>query len=258
MRAPFLRSIHTLYKWFFFLPLLVISTVLGSLLVLLMVPFPFLRRHAYFVPVTWARFLASSTPAKVKVEGKENVDKGRSFIVVANHQSYYDILAMYGWSGIDMKFVMKKELKRIPFFGQGVAAMGHVFVDRSDRQKAIDSLNRSVQTLRKGESVIIYPEGTRSRDGQVHEFRKGAFRMALQTGMPLLPISIAGTYQVQPPDTFQLHPGKIAMRIHEPIEVEGKGENDLEMLMEACRERIIKGKTELERAYELSDRTEGS
>jgi 1-acyl-sn-glycerol-3-phosphate acyltransferase len=175
-------------------------------------------------------------------------------VVIANHQSLFDIPVKYGWSGLDLKFVMKKELKRIPLFGQACAAKGHVFVDRSDRQRAIDSLNSSVNDLHKGESVIIYPEGTRSRNGRVQKFRKGAFRLALATGMPILPISVAGTDRIQPPDSLRLYPGKAAIRIHEPIEVEGLDEQDLDELMNRSRERIIQGKIELEESLGLSSK----
>ncbi len=256
MKTFFLRFLYPIYQWGIYVPILAVSTILGSTLVILMAPFPF-RRYSYYVAKAWAVTIASITPVWVRAKGKEHVEKGRSYVVIANHQSYHDIPVLYGWTGIDLKFVMKKELKRVPFLGQGVAAKGHVFVDRSDRQRAIESLNNSVNNLEKGESVIIFPEGTRSRDGKVHDFRKGAFRLAFQTGMPILPISVAGTDRIQPPDTLQLRPGPAGLRIHPPIEVEEWREEDIPELMEQCQKTITQGKRELEIEFgqEPRDRT---
>lgn len=243
--TPSARFFYRLYQWGVYVPVLLGITVIAGTLVILMAALP-IRRYSYYVALAWARSICLGTPVRPRLKGKEKLQKGRSYVVVANHQSLFDIPTIYGWSGIDLKFVMKKELKRIPLFGQACAAKGHVFVDRSDRQSAIESLNRSVEDLHKGECVIIFPEGTRSRDGRVQAFRKGAFRLALQTGMPVLPISVAGTDRVQPSDTVDLFPGPIGLHIHEPIEVEGRSEEELQELMEKSRERIIDGKVSLE------------
>ncbi len=245
MKSSFFRGLYRVYQWGVFVPILLLDTIILGTLVILMAPFP-LRRYSYYAALVWARVLCWITPVFPRVVGKEGLDKKRSYIVIANHQSLFDIPAIYGWSGLDLKFVMKKELKRIPLFGQACAAKGHVFVDRSNRQQAIESLNNSVRSLHQGESVILFPEGTRSRDGKVGDFRKGAFRLALQTGMPILPISVAGTDRVQPPDTLQLDPGPVSLKVHEPVEVEGMQEDDIPELMKTCRETIIEGKSELE------------
>lgn len=245
MKSSFARSLYRIYQWTIFVPLLGLLTLVLGLSVILVAPLRS-RKLSYYLALAWARGVGIITPVRVLVKGREGVDRSASYVMVANHQSYYDIIAMYGWTGIDLKFVMKKELKRIPVFGQACAAKGHVFVDRSDRQSAIDSLNSSVENLRKGESVIIYPEGTRSRDGEVQDFRKGAFRLALATGLPILPVSVAGTDRIQPADTLKLYPGRIGVKLHEPIEVKGLGEDDIPAIMDRTRERIIRGKRELE------------
>lgn len=245
MSRLFLRSIYPLYQWLIFMPILIVDTVTIGLIVILTAPFP-MRTASFYMALIWARVIGWVTPVTVRVEGKEQIKKDRSYVVIANHQSFFDIPVIYGWSGLDLKFIMKKELKRIPLFGQACAAKGHVFVDRSDRQKAIDSLNSSVQDLHHTESVIIFPEGTRSRNGEVQRFRKGAFRLALATGIPILPISVAGTERVQPPDTLRLYPGRTGMRVHEPIEVDGMDETDLDELIERSRDKIVQGKKELE------------
>lgn len=252
MNNGWARILYFPYQWLVYVPLLVLTTAIGSTLVVILSLTFRARRLCYYIAMAWARSLIWITPVRLYIKGKEHVEKGHSYIVVANHQSYYDIPSMYGFAGLDLKFVMKKELKRVPFLGQGVATMGHVFVDRSDRQQAIDSINASVKRLDPGESVIIYPEGTRSRTGEVQEFRKGAFRLAINTGLPILPISVAGTYRIQPPDTLQLLPGKAGLKIHPPIDVKGRTEEDIPELMQECRERIVRGKKEMEEEYGLS------
>lgn len=248
MIRSLLRPLYFLYQWFIFVPLLLIFTILGGVIVMVLAPFR-MREQGSAVAVIWARLVCWVTPLKVGVKGKEHIRKGRSYVAISNHQSLFDIPVIYGMTGIDPKFVMKRSLKKIPLFGQACAAQGHVFVDRSDRKKAIESLNNSVKNLFEGESVIIFPEGTRSRDGKVKAFRKGAFRLALATGMPILPISVVGTERVQPPDTLHLEPGKVGVRIHEPIEVTTMSEEELPELMERSQERVVRGKLELEEEW---------
>jgi 1-acyl-sn-glycerol-3-phosphate acyltransferase len=171
----------------------------------------------------------------VHVTGKENIDKNRSYVIISNHQSMYDIFLIYGWLGIDIKWVMKKELAKIPGVGFGSKKVGHIFLDRSNSRVALESLNDAKRKLVKGTSVVIFPEGTRSPTGQPGNFKKGAFKLALDLGLPILPITIIGTRKVLPSGSIDLRPGKVSMIIHKPIDISLYNEEKMKELMDKSR-----------------------
>ena len=127
--------------------------------------------------------------------------------------------------------MIKQELKKVPGLGWYCAAGGHVFIDRSDRQKAIESMKAAKPRLAGGISVMIFPEGTRSRDGRMQEFKKGGFMMAMDLGLPILPVSISGSRHVLPGKTKKLLPGFVRIKIHEPIDIRRYSHEQREQLM---------------------------
>ena len=231
MRAV-LRFAYRVYTVLVFTPVSWVSTiVLGSLTALLAMVLP-PRKVSWFIARPWARFNAFLIPMRVSVTGRENVDPGRSYVIVCNHQSHVDVLALYGWLDMDFKWVMKQELRRIPALGVGCEKLGHIFIDRSNRQAALASINAAKERLVAGTSVLFFAEGTRSRDGRLGTFKKGAFRFALDTGLPILPITAAGTGSILPPETRRFSPGHARLTIHPPVEVSGLGDEDLPRLMD--------------------------
>ncbi len=181
--------------------------------------------------VLWARLNMFLTPVFVKVSGKENIQKETSYVIVLNHQSYYDIFLIYGWIGIDFKWVMKMELRKIPGLGISCEKIGHIFIDRSNTQIAIESMNKVKQKLVNGTSVVIFPEGTRSKTHQLGEFKRGAFRMAIDLGLPILPITLVGTKETLPYNMLDVLPGTAQMIIHKPIEISKYSLEDIATLM---------------------------
>jgi 1-acyl-sn-glycerol-3-phosphate acyltransferase len=144
----------------------------------------------------------------VNVTGGENIDPQQSYVVVANHQSLYDVFVLYGFLGIDFKWVMKQEMRSVP---------------------AAES------KISNGTSVVFFPEGTRSRDGALRQFKKGAFRFALDLNLPILPVTIVGTREILPSDSLDLLPGKARLIIDEPIRVDDLDGKDIPRLMEQVR-----------------------
>jgi len=226
------------YKWLFFLPFLAINTLFFGLVAVLVSTFVNQRIGSYFGGAVWSRFNAILTPISVKVTGKENIRKGTSYVIISNHQSLYDIFVIYGWLGIDIKWIMKKELAKIPGIGFGSKKVGHIFLDRSNSRVALESLNEAKRKLVNGTSVVIFPEGTRSTSGQIGTFKKGGFKLALDLELPILPITIEGTMKVLPTGTIDLKPGKVHMIIHEPIEIHDQNEESIKDLMTKAREII--------------------
>jgi 1-acyl-sn-glycerol-3-phosphate acyltransferase len=196
------------------------------------------RIGSYLGGVIWSRINAFLTPMFVSVTGDEHIDKGRSYVIISNHQSLYDIFVIYGWLGIDIKWIMKKELAKIPGIGFGSKKVGHIFLDRSNSRVALESLNEAKKKLVNGTSVVIFPEGTRSTTGKMSVFKKGAFKLAIELGLPILPITIMGTKDVLPTGTIALRPGKVSMIIHEPIEIHDQNEESIKDLMTKARNII--------------------
>ncbi|MDG1909529.1 MAG: lysophospholipid acyltransferase family protein [Pseudomonadales bacterium] len=212
--------LYTAYKWVFVLPILVLTTtILGSLIIAL----SFLGAPDYASRVfgtLWAKINTKAALIGVQTTGKEHIKQGQSYVVVANHQSLLDIYLLYGYLGIDVKWVMKQELRAVPVLGLACEMMGHVIVDRSNTASALASMERARERIKDGMSVIFFAEGTRSRSGELKPFKKGAFRMAQELNLPILPITIQNTRHILPSDTIDLRPGVTRMTIGKPISVE--------------------------------------
>ncbi|MBN1533946.1 MAG: 1-acyl-sn-glycerol-3-phosphate acyltransferase [Spirochaetes bacterium] len=193
------------------------------------------RRAALKVPILWARYSSLITPMTVTVAGNENIDPAQSYVLVANHQSQYDIFVIYGWLPVDFKWVMKAELGKVPIIGASCRRLGHVFIDRSDHQKAVKSINEAKERIRNGTSIMFFPEGHRSAGREMLPFKKGAFKFALDIGLPLLPITILGTRNILPTNSTALFPGRARLVIHKPIPIEGYHEGNIEELMALTR-----------------------
>jgi 1-acyl-sn-glycerol-3-phosphate acyltransferase len=174
----------------------------------------------------------------VEVEGREHVDPAQSYVLVSNHQSQSDVLVLYGWLGIDFKWVMKQELRKVPGIGVACARLGHIFIDRSNHAAAVATLEAARGTIVDGTSVIFFPEGTRSRNGELLPFKKGAFRMALDLGLPILPLTVTGARDVLPAGTADLMPGSARLTIHPPIPVGGLTGDDCAALVDEVRSVI--------------------
>jgi len=206
------------YKWIVYVPLMVSSTIICSIFAAATAILISPRMGSFFGKV-WAKSSALFTPMFVKVSGKENIKKGESYVIVANHQSQYDIFLLYGWVGVDFRWIMKKELRKAPFIGYASAKVGHIFLDRSSPRAAVESIEESKKQLVNGTSVVIFPEGTRSRDGKLRKFKKGAFKIAHQLELPILPVTIVGTNKIMGSGFINVMPGSTKLIIHKPIDV---------------------------------------
>jgi 1-acyl-sn-glycerol-3-phosphate acyltransferase len=229
------------YKWLIFLPLVALSTLIFGSLAALLVFVVNPKLAGFLSGVPWARVNAFITPIVVKVTGRENLNRNKSYVIVSNHQSQYDILIIYGWLGVDFKWVMKQELRKVPALGIACERLGHVFIDRSNPASAVASLKAAKKKIINGTSMMFFPEGTRSKDGTLGKFKKGAFRMAIDLGLPVLPVTITGTRDIMPTGTLNIFPGKAKMVIHKSIEISGYNDKNLTILMEKARDVIISG-----------------
>lgn len=189
----------------------------------------------------WARSWMAAAGIRMSVTGLEHVELG-SQVVIANHLSNFDVMVALASIPLPIRFLTKQELFKIPLFAQAMRAVGMVEVDRAARSAAIESVNRqAAEVVERGHSLIIFPEGTRSRDGELKQFKKGAFTMAVAGAMPVLPVTIHGTREVWPPESLMIHGGPVRMVIDRPIPTSGLGRQEVDGLRERVRE-IIAGR----------------
>lgn len=226
------------YKWLVFFPLLFINTLFFGVMAFVISTLVNQRVGSYIGGVIWSRVNSFLTPMLVSVNGKENIDPKQSYVVVSNHQSVYDIFLIYGWLGIDIKWMMKKELRKIPGVGFGSEKVGHIFIDRSNSKKALESINEAKKKLVNGTSVVIFPEGTRSQTGELGPFKRGAFKIAYDLNLPILPITVVNTKNIMPANSINILPGRVKMVIHEPIQLNHFSEKEPDRMIEEVRLRI--------------------
>lgn len=174
----------------------------------------------------WAPALLRGAGARLQVEGLERVDWSRPQVFVANHESVIDVCALFRAMPVSLRFVLKQELARVPFVGWYARAMGMVFVERGNARSARRHLREAVELLGNGASLCAFPEGTRSRHGNVGAFKGGAFQTAIDAGVPVVPVAISGSGDVLPAGGFRVRPGTIVVRFGEPLPTHGLGNSD--------------------------------
>jgi 1-acyl-sn-glycerol-3-phosphate acyltransferase len=229
---------YQLYVWLIFFPLVLILTVVFSSLTIIFSMLVDSNFASRVFAVTWAKWLAWLTPISMTVLGAENASRGRSYVVVSNHQSMYDILVIYGWLELDLNWVMKQELRKMPAIGIGCEKAGHIFVDRKNPKRARQALEEALQRLGNGIGILFFAEGTRSMDGRLLPFKKGAFRTAIEQQLPLLPVTVVGTTDILPNRTLSLFPGRARLVIHPAIETGGMDLSQVDDLMMTSKKII--------------------
>ncbi|MBW3571554.1 MAG: 1-acyl-sn-glycerol-3-phosphate acyltransferase [Gemmatimonadetes bacterium] len=199
------------------------------------------RGHVFSVMSRqWARTSLWASGSRAVAHGLENVQPGQPFILVANHVSWFDIFAIAGLLPVDFHFVAKKELEKVPIFGWAWRAAGHISIDRGNRERAVQSLRRAGEQMRAQKSVVvIFAEGTRSRTGRLQPFKKGAFVLAQETEIPIIPTIVTGSYDIMRPDTFLVRPATIHVWFEPPVDPRGlKGDELVERVRDVFVHRL--------------------
>ncbi len=229
---------YQLYAWLILWPLAVILTLLFGALTAIFSVLVSPRFASRVVASTWGRLLAWLVPVIVSVESGENAQKERSYVVVCNHQSAVDILVVYGWLKLDLKWVIKQELRKVPGIGIGCEKAGHIFVDRKNSKHARQAIEEALDRLGSGIGILFFAEGTRSPDGRLLPFKKGAFRTAVEQHLPVLPVTLIGTRDIMPSKSLKPFPGRVRMVIHPAIETDGMSPVQMEDLMNRTKKTI--------------------
>lgn len=230
---------------------LVVSTAIFSAVTIVVSLFTRTGEMPHLVARTWARSVLWVSRIQITIEGMENIDPPRSYIYMANHASQFDIHVLLGYLRVQFRWLAKAELFKIPLFGYAMRRAGYISIDRSNRRSAFLSLKSAGETIRNGTSVVIFPEGTRNREETIAPFKLGGFVLAVDAGVPIVPVVIHGTRKIMPKNRLRITPGCVRLEIKEPIPTAGytrKTKNDLlERVRRAMSESYEQGKQMVDR-----------
>jgi 1-acyl-sn-glycerol-3-phosphate acyltransferase len=188
----------------------------------------------------WARCLLAVCGVRVRVRGTEHVEPGRTYVWTANHQSYLDIPVVFAWLPAGFRIMAKASLFHFPFLGWHLRRSGHMPVERANPARAARSLLAAAGHVRRGTAVFIFPEGGRSHDGRLGEFKSGAFLLAIKAETPIVPVSISGTFAVLPMHSWNVRPGPVELLLHPPVPTAGMTSASSEALAARVRETIAR------------------
>jgi len=229
------RIMYQPYKWLVYIPLFCLNTLVMGSLSIILASILNARIGMKFGGSVWAKINCIAAPVFVKIKNKKNIILDQSYVVVSNHQSQFDILILVGWLDIDLRWVAKASLKKAPMFGIASVKMDHIFIDRSNTQAALETINNAKKNIVNGTSVMFFPEGTRSEDGNLKEFKNGAFKMALDLGIAILPITMRGIRKILPTGTMDLVPGIAEIVIHPQIDTKRYSHDSINDLIQETR-----------------------
>ena len=218
---------------------LVVSTFISSILVLIFGHFS--RNLALRIGFVWCRILIFLSGIRLKIEGRDQLTKGKGYMFVSNHASVLDILVLIAGLPHPVLFMAKKELFRVPIFGWALTVSGQIPIDRFHPGRVRRSLDRAKRILGSGKaSLIAFPEGTRSRTGVLGEFKLGAFSLAISARIPAVPVCIRGTFESMPKGSLLYDPGEVTVHIGKPIIVKDTERHDKSAIAQTAREEILR------------------
>lgn len=244
-----MKYLYRIYQLLIALPLIAIYTLITSLMVTIGCTLGNGHFWGYYPGKWWAQFIIRILLLPVKVEGRENLVKGQSYVFVANHQGAFDIFLIYGFLSRNFKWMMKRQLRQMPFVGKACESAHHIFVDKRGASKIRETYDRARQTLQGGMSLVVFPEGARSFTGHMGVFKRGAFMLADDIELPVVPLTINGSFDIMPRTRDMKwvvwHP--LRLTIHKPILPVGKGTDSIKYLEQESYKVVMSG---LEEQYQ--------
>lgn len=228
-----------LYSYIICFPLSIVYTAFTSIVTIVMIALGMRAERLNSFVKLWAKVLCFLALSAVRVEGRNNIDPQKSYIFISNHQGNYDIFSIYGYLPNRFAWIMKEELRKVPLVGKACASLGHVFINRSSKMKSMQSLQKAEQILKgNNTSVVLFPEGTRTSTGKVGMFKRGAFFMARDLHMPIVPMSLNGSFKVMPKGCWWIVPHSIVLTFHKPIDTEELTQDNMQEYIDRIHEMI--------------------
>ena len=226
-----MKVLYNIYLVCIALPIFLVLTILTAVITIAGSFLGGAHFWGYYPGKIWSILTCLIFLLPVKVEGREKIHKHTSYIFVPNHQGAFDIFLIYGFLGRNFKWMMKKSLRKLPFVGKACQSAGHIFVDRSGPRKVLETIQHAKASLVNGVSLVVFPEGSRSFTGHMGKFKKGAFQLADELQLEVVPVTIDGSFQILPRTGKWIHPYRMILTIHDPIPPKGQGIENIKATM---------------------------
>lgn len=237
----FMKFLYSIYLICFALPVLLVATILTALVTIIGSLIGGAHFWGYYPGKIWSRIICVVLLLPVKVEGGEHLHKRTSYVFVPNHQGAFDIFLIYGYIGRNFKWMMKKSLRSIPFVGKACESAGHIFVDKSSPKAILSTMRQAKSSLVDGVSLVVFPEGQRTFTGKLNAFKRGAFQLADDLQLAVVPVTINGSFEILPRNGKWIHWHPMKMIIHAPIPPKGKGADNIKETMEEAYQAVESG-----------------
>jgi len=219
----------------------VLTTIFWGTIAIIISFFSRTGNPVHIIARIWGRGILFASRIKVTVKGLANIDPSQSYIFMSNHQSNFDIPVLLAYLPVQFRWLAKAELFKIPIFGRAMRAAGYVKIDRFNQKSAFESIREAARKMKNGVSVMIFPEGTRSRDGNIRPFKKGGFIMAVDSKVPIVPVILQGTWTIMEKSSLKINTGEVSLNIETPIATTGYTRDNKDELMESVRAVICEG-----------------
>lgn len=236
-----MRVLYIIYQVCIALPILLVLTLLTAVTTIIGSWIGSPHFWGYYPGKIWSQLFCYVLLIPVKVVGHSEVSSKTSYVFVANHQGSFDIFLIYGFLGRNFKWMMKKSLRKMPFVGKACESAGHIFVDKSGPKKVQETIERARHTLQDGTSLVVFPEGARTFTGHMGYFKKGAFQLADDLQLPVVPLTISGSFNILPRTGGFLSRHPMTLTIHKPIHPQTKGIENIKATMEEAYREIEQG-----------------
>ncbi len=223
------------------MPIFLALTILTATIVMIFTTIFGSRFWGYYPPKWWSRFTCWLALCRIKSSGHENLDPKQSYVFVANHQGSFDIFLTYGFLNQNIKWVQKQSLRNIPLVGFASEKAGHVFVDNTNATTRMNTIKAAKEQISDGVSIMLFPEGARTRTGKMGRFKRGAYHIAHDLKLPIVPLTINGPYDILKRGSTRLQPGKIELIIHKPIPTADVDIEDIPQIIEQTKQTIYSG-----------------
>lgn len=233
-----MKPLIFIYELLIIAPIVIVTTFLTAVTTIIGSWLGNNKFWGFYPAKIWSRIVCAISLIGIKVEGRENLEKGKSYVFVANHQGAFDIFLIYGYLNQPFKWVMKSSLRNIPLVGKACDSAGHIFISRSNPKSIQKSMEEAKRRLNGGVSVVIFPEGSRSEDGKLGRFKRGAFQVAVDLNIPIVPLTINGSYKILSKSSLLINPGKLKLTIHPAIEPNSETGHDITEVTEKCHSTI--------------------
>lgn len=237
------KLFYRIYQLLIALPIILVASILTSLFTTVGCMLGNGHFWGYYPGKLWAQLIIRVLLLPIKVEGREHLKAGQSYVFVCNHQGAFDIFIIYGFLGRNFKWMMKRQLRKMPLIGVACEAAHHIFVDKSGPRKIQETCSKAREIMREGMSLVVFPEGSRTFTGHMGVFRRGAFMLADELQLPVCPLTINGSFNVMPRTRDMKwvlwHP--LRLTIHEPIAPKGQGREAMDAMIDESYRAVMSG-----------------